>query len=99
MPFVEINFDDIVFDPSVYSYCNNSKLKCPNFDHSWACPPASPYLENKISEFRKFYLTYEKFDLKAEVENERLKHPKRTEKRIVSSIHRKNYLKNKKLKA
>ncbi|NHJ22999.1 MAG: DUF2284 domain-containing protein [Candidatus Lokiarchaeota archaeon] len=63
MPWIEINKDTIVFDPEVQTYCNNPKFKCPNYNHSWACPPKAPYLEEQILQFKKFFLIYVKKEL------------------------------------
>jgi len=63
MPHIKILFDQIVFDPKVQTFCNNPKFKCPNYGHSHACPPVAPCLEEKVSNFREFYLMYYKYDL------------------------------------
>jgi len=58
MPFIEIEFRDIIFNSNVRSYCVNSDFQCPNYAHSWACPPEAPYLEKLISQFHSFFLIY-----------------------------------------
>ncbi len=94
MPFKEIKFDDLVFDIKVQTYCNNPKFRCPNYGHSWACPPESPFLKETVSEFKKFYLIYYQFNLKEYVEKERIKNPKRSEKRIKESFYREEFIRD-----
>ncbi len=94
MPYKEISFDQIVFDPEVQTYCNNPKFRCTNYAHFWTCPPEAPYLENEVSQFKKFYLIYYQFDVEAYVNKIKQKHPKRSEDRIKFSIYRKNYVRN-----
>jgi predicted metal-binding protein len=64
MPWIEITKDIIVFDPEVQTYCNNPKFMCPNFGHSWACPPEAPYLEEQVFQYNRFFLVYIKKELK-----------------------------------
>ena len=68
MPWIEIAKKDIVFDHKVQTYCNNPNFKCPNYGHSWACPPEAPYLEEKIKQFERFFLIYIKYDVDKEKE-------------------------------
>ena len=86
MPHVKINFDDIVFDREVYSYCLNDKFKCPNYNHSYSCPPAATFLKDRVSQFKEFYLVYSKHDLDAYIKEVKKKHPKRSEQRIRNSF-------------
>ena len=90
MPHMEIKFTDIIFDPKVQSYCNNPQFQCPNYGHSWACPPEAPYLENKISEYDQFFLVYSEFDIQAHIKEVQNTHPKRSASRILRSLYRKN---------
>lgn len=92
MPALETKFEDIVYDPKVQSYCNNPNFKCPNYGHSWACPPEAPYLEQEVSTFKRFYLIYVEFDLAAYIKQEKLKHPKKSEIQIKNSFYRKSPL-------
>ena len=94
MPFKEIEFKDIEFSPEVQTFCNNPNFKCPNYGHSHACPPVAPYLEEKVSKFREFYLMYYKFDLDGYVKQVKAKHPKRSTKKIRTSFYRKNILRD-----
>jgi predicted metal-binding protein len=55
LPFIEIEFRDIIFDSNVRSYCVNSTFQCPNYAHSWGCPPEAPYLEKLVSQFHRFF--------------------------------------------
>lgn len=64
MPFLELYLKDIKFDPKVQTYCNNPKFQCPNYSKSWACPPEAPYMKDPVSQFKKFFLIYSKFNLK-----------------------------------
>ena len=66
MPWIEITKKDIVFDPKVQTYCNKPHFKCPNYGHSWACPPKAPYLEEKIKQFERFFLIYIKHNIDKE---------------------------------
>jgi len=86
MPFIEIKFNDIVFDPKVQTYCVNPNFKCPNYHHNWSCPPVAPYLEEEISCFQKFFLTYFQFDLKSYIRETRSKHPNWSEERIRNRV-------------
>ena len=86
MPYVKINFEEIVFDREVYSYCLNDKFTCPNYNHSYSCPPAATFLKDRVSEFKEFYLVYSKHDLDAYVKKVKKKHPKRSEQRIRNSF-------------
>ena len=61
MPVREIRFEDLEFDKSVQTFCISDKFKCPNYGHSWACPPEAPYLEEQVSKFERFFLIYSKF--------------------------------------
>jgi predicted metal-binding protein len=95
LPFLEINFKDIIFDKKVQTYCINSEFKCPSYGHSWACPPEAPYLEEITSKHKKFYLIYVKFNLENYIEEEKLKHPKRKEESIRNAFFMKNLLRDK----
>ncbi len=94
MPFLEINFNDIIFDEKVQTYCINSNFRCPSYGHSWACPPEAPYLEQEVSKYIKFYLIFVKFNLDSYVEKEKLKHPKRNEISIRNALFMKNLLRD-----
>ncbi|MFX1375298.1 MAG: DUF2284 domain-containing protein [Promethearchaeota archaeon] len=91
MPFLEIRFKDIIFDPEVQTYCINPSFKCPSYGHSWACPPEAPYLEEIISKFTKFYLIYYKINLLEYIKNEQRKHPELDEDYIKNKLY-KSYL-------
>ena len=92
MPYVEVKLKDIIFDPKVQSYCNNPKFRCPNYNHSWCCPPNAPYLEDKVSEFKKFFIIYFQFDLKFYIKEVKAKHPRRSEQRIRNMFFMKIYV-------
>lgn len=94
MPFLEIKFRDIIFDPKVQSYCINSNFECPSYGHSWACPPEAPYLEERVSQYTKYYLVFFKFNIINYIEKEKLKHPKRKEKSIRNAFFMKNLLRD-----
>jgi predicted metal-binding protein len=94
MPCVEINYDDLIFDEQVQTYCNNPKFKCPNYGHSWACPPEAPYLEEEISKYKKYFLIYSEYDLKAHVDRVKLKKPKKSEDSIRNSFYRKQIMRD-----
>lgn len=63
MSTLEIRFKDLIFDKNVQQFCNNSRYKCPNYNHSWGCPPEAPYLEDKVSEYSHYLLVYAKTDI------------------------------------
>ncbi len=94
MPAVEIIVEDIIFDPKVQSYCNNSNYQCPNYGHSWTCPPEAPYLEEEVSHYKKFFLIYYEFNLKEYVERIKLEFPKRSEEKIRNSFYRKDIVRD-----
>lgn len=87
MPYFQINYTDIIFDPKVQTYCISESFTCPNYEKSWSCPPAAPYLKKELSKFRKFYLVYVQFDVAAHVEKVKAKHPKRSPQRIKNKFY------------
>jgi len=94
MPFIEIEFRDIIFNSNVRSYCVNSDFQCPNYAHSWACPPEAPYLEKLISQFHSFFLIYVKFDVGKYVKEIQIRNPKKSEKSIRNTLYMKNLLRD-----
>ncbi|MBD3211152.1 MAG: hypothetical protein GF311_00985 [Candidatus Lokiarchaeota archaeon] len=90
MPFRQINFKDILFDPNVQKFCVSEQFQCPNYNHSWACPPAAPYSKEKVSKFSKFFLIYTKFNMIEYVKRQKRKYPNRSEKRIRNNFYCKN---------
>jgi len=95
LPFLEINLDNIIFNPKVQLYCVNSNFKCPSYGHSWACPPKAPYLEQEVSKYIKFYLIFVKFNLISYIEKQKLKNPKRNEVSIRNAFFMKNLMRDK----
>ncbi|MFW9821961.1 MAG: DUF2284 domain-containing protein [Candidatus Thorarchaeota archaeon] len=95
MPFLKVNFEDIIFDSKVQTYCVSSSFKCPSYGHSWACPPEAPFMEKKVAEFKVFYLIYYKLDLSEYVKDEQIKHPKKSEKSIKTMLYSSGILHNK----
>ena len=91
MPAIEINKEDIIFDPQVQTYCNNPKFKCPNYGHSWACPPIAPFLEKEVSQLNKFFLIYYKYDLRKHVNDVKSKNPDISEEKIRNDFYRKEF--------
>ncbi|MFX1488259.1 MAG: DUF2284 domain-containing protein [Promethearchaeota archaeon] len=73
MPVVQINLENIYFDPKVQEMCNSPSFNCPYYGHSWSCPPNSPYLEKVISTYKEFYLIYSMFDLETYIRKEKEK--------------------------
>ena len=71
MPFARIQYSDIQFDPKVQEMCVSPSFKCPFYDHSWSCPPNSPYLEKSLSTYKEFYLIYSIFDLESYIKKEK----------------------------
>ncbi|MFX0073455.1 MAG: DUF2284 domain-containing protein [Candidatus Hermodarchaeota archaeon] len=94
MPYLEIEKKNIIFDSKVQMYCNNPKFKCPNYNHSWACPPVSPYLEEEFSLYKKFFLIYYQFDLDRYISDNKKNHPKRSKEKILQSFYRNSYMRN-----
>ncbi len=95
MPFLEIKLEDIRFNPKVQTYCVTPNFKCPNYGHSWACPPEAPYLEKKVSKYQRFILVYIKYDLSKYIKQMIVKHPKRSEESIRNAFFMKNILRDK----
>jgi predicted metal-binding protein len=83
-----------VFDPQVQTYCNTSKFSCPNYSHSWGCPPVAPYLEKKIFQFHEFYLIYYKYDLNKYIKDIKSKHSHLSEKKIRNDFYRKDIMRD-----
>jgi len=73
MPYVQIKYEDIYFDPKVQEMCVSPSFKCPFYEHSWSCPPNSPYLEKAMSTYTEFYLIYSMFDLEEYIKKEKEK--------------------------
>lgn len=71
MPFIQIQYKDIYFDPKVQEMCISPSFKCPFYNHSWSCPPNSPYLEKVLSTYTDFYLIYSIFDLESFIKKEK----------------------------
>ncbi len=94
MPYLEIDHKDIVFDPKVQTFCNNPKFKCPNYGHSWACPPEAPYLEKEVSQFKKFFLVFVKFDLETYVKEQKVMHPRRSEEKLRTHFYGKELVRD-----
>ncbi len=90
MPFVEIQLEDVFFDPKVQKMCVSPSFTCPNYNNSWSCPPEAPYLKEKVSQFKKLYLFYTKFDLESYIKEMKAKHPRRSEYRIKNMFYMKN---------
>ena len=82
MPAVEIKYEDIYFVPKVQTLCVSPNFTCPNYNHSHSCPPVAPYLEEEVSQYKKFFLIYSIFDLENHIKEVKVKHPKRSEYRI-----------------
>ncbi len=91
MPFFQINYENLIFNPSVQNHCVSQSFKCPNYETSWSCPPASPYLKEKLSDFKEYYLIYTQHDITSCVQKEKEKHPNRSIQRIKNRIYWKIY--------
>lgn len=87
MPYKEIKIEQIIFEPDVQSYCNTKDYKCPNYNHSWACPPVSPYLEYEVAKYSRFYLIYYKFNLNAYINKYQKKNSSKNNKEILYSLY------------
>ncbi len=94
MPYMEISFDDIIFDRKIQTLCITPQFKCPYYGHSWACPPEAPYMEQEISKYSKFFLIYRKFNLAEYVAIKKKQHPKRSERSIRNRFYLKTIMRN-----
>ncbi|GAB4315888.1 MAG: hypothetical protein Kow0069_17890 [Promethearchaeota archaeon] len=63
-PWTEVGPGAPVFDPRVRNFCAGPP-RCPNYDASWACPPAAPYLEREVRRCDRAFLVWYEFDLEA----------------------------------
>lgn len=86
---MKISLKEIVFDKKTREYCNNPKFPCPHYNHSWACPPEAPYLEDEIKSFSKYILVYKKFDLKKYIKKIQAQHPHRKKPTILNKFYTK----------
>ena len=75
-----------MFDPAVQRMCVTHKFSCPNYGHSWACPPEAPYMKEELSKYRVFYLVYFGVNLDDYVKTQRKKHPRWSEEVIRNSV-------------
>ncbi|MFX1385559.1 MAG: DUF2284 domain-containing protein [Promethearchaeota archaeon] len=94
MPFIQIRYENIYFDPKVQKMCVSSVFACPYYNHSWSCPPIAPYLEEEISTYKEFFLVYSKFNLEKYIKEIKAMHPKRSEMRIKNSSYMKIMYRN-----
>ncbi|MHA1642197.1 MAG: DUF2284 domain-containing protein [Promethearchaeota archaeon] len=94
MPFIEIKYKDLIFDKKVQTMCVSDKFKCPNYGHSWACPPEAPFMRDKLQHYDKFYLIYHEFDLKDHVDKIKREKPNWTEEKIISYFYRKEIMRD-----
>lgn len=94
MPYIQLTLDKIVFDPLVQTFCNNSKFRCPNYGHSWGCPPEAPYLEKELAKYEKFFLIYYEFNLNNYITKVQERHPRRSKQKILRSFYRKTYMRD-----
>ena len=90
MPHQKISYNDIVLDQNVYSYCINQKFKCPYYGTNWSCPPAAPFLKEKLSKFKTFYLIYYKFDIQSYILKKKEEFPHYSEEKIRNSLIKEN---------
>jgi predicted metal-binding protein len=93
MPSIEIKYEEIFFDPKVQTMCVSPSFTCPHYNHSHSCPPSAPYLEQELSNYRKYYLIYSRFNLSEYVKEQKIKHPKRSEQRIKYFFYMNNLYK------
>ncbi|MFW9941430.1 MAG: DUF2284 domain-containing protein [Candidatus Thorarchaeota archaeon] len=95
MPFLEIKLGDIIFDPKVQTYCINPNFRCPNYGHSWACPPEAPYLKEFVSKFKEFFLIYYELNLNTYLKEEKDKNEDLSEESIKNELYTAGFLRNK----
>ncbi|MFX0134112.1 MAG: DUF2284 domain-containing protein [Candidatus Hodarchaeota archaeon] len=94
MPFVQIQLNDIKFNPKVQFMCVSPSFSCPSYNHTWSCPPVAPYLEEEVKKYSKFFLIYSKFDLASHIEQVKEKHPKWSELKIKFKYQMKSAIHN-----
>ena len=94
MTSIEIDWTQIIFDPKVQTYCNNPKFKCPNYGHSWACPPEAPYLDKILREYKRFFLIYKKYDINEYIREKKKKFPKRDEEKLRNAFYREDFMRD-----
>lgn len=86
MAYIEIKFEDIVFDKGVRDLCvtrKNGKVvhTCMNYGKSLACPPHSPYLEPVLrKKYSRFFLVWFTFYLDDFAKEMKLFHPEWSDK-------------------
>ncbi|MFX1345577.1 MAG: DUF2284 domain-containing protein [Promethearchaeota archaeon] len=95
MPFLEIKLGEIIFDPKVQTYCINPNFRCPNYGHSWACPPEAPYLKEFLSKFKEFFLIYYELNLNTYLKEEKDKKEDLSEESIKNKLYTAGFLRNK----
>jgi len=81
--YIEITYDMIVWDEKTREWCCHI-IQCPNYDKSWACPPASPYMEETLKAYSKFWLVVAKHDLRPAVERYKKEHPEWGERMLYN---------------
>ena len=94
MPYQQIEFKEICFDSKVQTYCVSPGFKCPNYKHSWTCPPEAPFMEDIVSKYKIFFLVYSEFNLAEYVRDMKKKYPRRSEYKIRNSFYMKGYLRD-----
>lgn len=94
MPFLKIKVEDIIFDPKVQTYCVSPSFKCPNYGHSWTCPPEAPYMKDAVSKFQSFYLIYDEINLNEYIKKKKLENPNLREEKIRNQAYTDSAFKN-----
>jgi len=84
---IPIKLEQIVFDRDVQKQCVSPGFHCPSYEKSWSCPPVSPYLEEEINSFDKFFLIYTTFNIKKYIQQEKVKYPKKSDVRIRYELY------------
>ncbi|GAB4329839.1 MAG: hypothetical protein Kow0069_37490 [Promethearchaeota archaeon] len=62
MPVEEVEYSRLVFDRRVRQACVTPRFACPHHGHSWACPPAAPYMEDALKEYDRLFLVHVSVD-------------------------------------
>lgn len=87
MPSCEISHADVVFDPATREMCVTPAFHCPHYGHSWACPPAAPYMEETLREYARLFVVWAGTDLAARLEEARRARPGWSEERRRARVH------------
>lgn len=86
MPYLQVQpvIDEKMRDMCVLPYSGGSR-GCPNYGRKPHCPPAAPLLADLLVLSEPVYAVYHIFDVAAQAEKMRAKHPEWTERQLRNS--------------